>query len=382
MGGSIHHPDIMRRVAELASGGEDRVPTIGVVLSSKPSYEEARKKYEQDVYENGELVDVSIEHWFENAGFNPVPIWITIDHRDPAYDRELAERVASLDSIYLCGGSQARHVSCLLTPDGEDTPVMEAIRAVQDRVVASGSSAGAAAMGAIQYGAGDVYEYLKTGSVGRKPVTATSLEQDDERGSLQAGLGVLGHYGLVTCTHFGRRHRLGRLLVALREVDRARGLAPDAGGRARGLGVDEDTALFVEDGGGTVVGENGVYFVDTSDAVWGEGPHFSVTGIRVTYLSAGDTIDLESGRVTSTGTPSAGDGRPYDSDDLMSRYESFYLMRGLARSSARRVTGTTRETDPGFRFVFSRDQRTKAFMKGREFTLVDAVLDVVCEPGP
>ena len=63
------------------------------------------------------------------------------------------------------------------------------------------------------------------------------------------GLGFFP-FGFVD-QHFIKRGRLGRLVVAMANTR-----------HKRGFGIDENTALIVEEGIGRVVGEYGVFFVD------------------------------------------------------------------------------------------------------------------------
>jgi cyanophycinase len=311
-----------------------------------------------------------MHRWFSEQGFEPIYVPLTIDNVDVwARDRLLAEQIASCDAVYLAGGDQAKHVRCLLETDGSDTPVLRAIRSVAEKGgLVSGSSAGAAAQGRLQYGEGDVYGYLVENRLIERAIEAGTLynEGAPDVGSLQRGLGLLRDDALV-CTHFDQRYRLGRLLVALGNV-------PEP---MFGIGVDEDTGLFVRGSRGRVVGSNGVFVIDPSEARYGAGPNFEVDGVRLTYLTHGDQIDLD--------TRHAEPNRPrvthcnaitVDRGDILSPLAMTKLIEEMIRTGAERAVGTTDESEPRFVFELRRDSRSRAYDDGERVSAVDLILSV------
>src|SRR5687768_7935122 len=151
IGGAFDSPKIFRLMRDSSKRGSR--PRIAVILSSKDDSKAARAAYFRDKKDKGKI-DPSIRRWFAQNGFEPIYVPLTIDTADVwAHDRRLAELIASCDAVYLAGGDQAKHVRCLLDADGSDTPVLRAIRSVAAKGgLVSGSSAGAAAQGGLQYG--------------------------------------------------------------------------------------------------------------------------------------------------------------------------------------------------------------------------------------
>lgn len=87
--------------------------------------------------------------------------------------------------------------------------------------------------------------------------------------------------GVVVDQHFLARGRIGRLVVVALDPS-----TPD-----RGVGVDENTALVVEDGVGRVVGVSGAVLVDASQARRNpDGP--GGEGVIVHLLGEGDLYDF------------------------------------------------------------------------------------------
>jgi cyanophycinase len=376
VGGAMSSPAIYKAI-KAATCRVDHCPDkpkVAVLLSSKSSDAAAHEAFYDD--------PPSLEETWSSMGFEPVFIPVTVQSREKANDPEIAKLVRSCDAVYLAGGDQAKHVRALLTASGEDTPLMKAIREVRAKGgVVSGSSAGAAAQGAVQYGEGDVYHYLVKDQLARAPISSGTLHvsSDPDLGSLQAGLGLLGHLGAIVCTHFDARARLGRLLVAMKETDESRGGASGAD-RALGIGLDEDTALFVKGSVGRVHGKGGVFIADASQATFGKGPHFSVKGMRIHYLRAGDEFDFASRKIVSkkplTGTkPDALSA--YSSSDLLRKYEMTKLIESLVETGAAKTTGATYESSPRFTFSLSRDVKTRAFLDDEGQVAIESLkLDV------
>jgi cyanophycinase len=140
------------------------------------------------------------------------------------------ERLESASAVFLTGGNQLR-LSTLL---GGTAAVRTLRRLNAEGVVVAGTSAGAAAL---------CEHMIAYGSEGPTP-----------RGgmvSLAPGFGLVN--SLIIDQHFRQRDRLGRLLTALAynpyEI---------------GLGLDEDTAVIIENLRISVIGRNAVTVVDAS----------------------------------------------------------------------------------------------------------------------
>ncbi|HXG63519.1 MAG TPA: cyanophycinase [Blastocatellia bacterium] len=149
-------------------------------------------------------------------------------------DAELPEVAAELTvakGIFLTGGDQNKIVSTL-----HDTAALRAIKtAYKKGAIVGGTSAGASAMSDPMIASGLAGTLARSGMV-----------------RLVQGLGFLP--SVLVDQHFHQRNRLGRLLTAVMSYP-----------HMLGVGVDEDTAAFVNaDGVLSVVGRGTVTIVDAS----------------------------------------------------------------------------------------------------------------------
>ncbi len=113
------------------------------------------------------------------------------------------------------------------------------------------------------------------------------------KATLSPGLGLTNR--VIVDQHFRERDRLGRLLTALAYNP-----------FATGIGVDEDTAAFIDsDNMIEVCGSGGLTIVDPSDlqfssmAVAKSGKPISMVGVKLHILLAGDHYSLESHTATT-----------------------------------------------------------------------------------
>ena len=103
------------------------------------------------------------------------------------------------------------------------------------------------------------------------------------------GLGLMTN--VIIDQHFAERGRIGRLLGAVAQNP-----------RILGVGIDEDTAIIVNDGRFRVFGSGAVYVIDAISEsytnVSEEEPEktMSVFDVRLHILSAGDSFDLATRR--------------------------------------------------------------------------------------
>jgi cyanophycinase len=206
------------------------------------------------------------------------PADVATEVRNPRWLR----KVQAARGVFFAGGAQERIVDALL-PGGQSTPLLEAIRALQQRGgVVAGTSAGAAVMSSVMFrDAEDVMAVLRG-----------SLRDGAE---VDRGLGFVGA-GLLVDQHFLRRGRIGRLLPLMvsREI-------------RLGLGVDEDTAAIVHGHDVEVIGARGALFVDLTDARSDPAAGaFNVAGARLSYLERGDHLDLLHRRVQPAAEKLAG----------------------------------------------------------------------------
>ncbi|MFZ4122743.1 MAG: cyanophycinase [Caulobacterales bacterium] len=199
-----------------------------------------------------------------------------------ATDPDEIAKIRSAAGIWFTGGDQVRITATLLSEDGAPTPMLTAIRArLADGATVGGTSAGAAIMSSAMIARGDslaaLTEPLLNGD-------ATESAMDGGALMLAPGLGFF-RLGLVD-QHFDRKARLGRLARALAEVPPPQRI---------GFGVDEDTALVVDLAANAafVAGVGGVTVLDARAAqVPAHSGRFAVTGIALSHLATGDTINL------------------------------------------------------------------------------------------
>jgi cyanophycinase len=196
---------------------------------------------------------------------------LRIESREDAQDAAAVRRVEEAGLLFFTGGDQLR-----ITSQVGDSPVYQCMMArYREGLTIAGTSAGAAAMPEtmIVAGPGDA-----------------SADQSDL--GMAPGLGLVD--SVVVDSHFAERGRIGRLVVAVAQNP-----------KNLGLGIDEDTAVVLADGGFRVIGSGAVSVVD------GAGIDYSslserrrgvtnVFGVRLHVLAAGAAFDLERRRPSLT----------------------------------------------------------------------------------
>lgn len=191
-----------------------------------------------------------------------------------ACDQAIADLVTDYGSVYFTGGDQAL-ITAALAPGGRESPVLEAIRtAHRNGAMIAGSSAGAAVMS----------EVMISGGTSLEAATYGVVNDPDQPGMLlEPGLGFFP-WGMVD-QHFIKRGRFGRLVVGM-----------EASGATLGFGIDENTALFVEDTVARVIGEYGAFVFDLREATV-DSPSRLIDNIGFSYADNGDSCNLKTGEV-------------------------------------------------------------------------------------
>ena len=212
---------------------------------------------------------------FHRYGFEAELVPLYWENRETAaFDPALCECIAGYGSVFFSGGDQTRIVESLVQ-GGAETPVLDCIRDCHRRGgLVAGTSAGAAIMSGPMILSGTSLSALSTGPCD---------DPTDEDGfRLGLGLGFFS-WGLVD-QHFLQRGRIGRLLAGALELE-----------QSLAFGVDENSALLVRGDRGTVIGETGVVLLDLRRATRNQGGR-DVSGVRLSYLDSGDSIDLARGK--------------------------------------------------------------------------------------
>ena len=340
-------------------------PRIAIFNSSRDSVDIAYDHYHLD---DGPYKALETE--FRDKGFEPVYIPLAVDTFDfIAYDDYFVNLVKSSHAVMLQGGDQMKHARSLLKDDGTATPLLEAIQYVHDNGgVVAGTSAGAHVMSNPMFGVGRSFEALvindtEVKTVADVPLTGFLDPTLKDNNFQIPGLGLVEN--ILTDTHFDERGRLGRLLVAMRDT-----------GHEIGVGLDEGTALEIKGDIGEVVGENGVWILDGSDAAFNEKgavPGFGVDDFIVHYLTEGDTFNMVTKEVIPAEDKKQvelSDATLYHSPNLFGgEYESTKSLLSFAKSSEKeQVTLVKNSTsDPVFAVQWAKDDVSKYYQSDEEY---------------
>ena len=241
----IRHATILRRFVELCGGALGRI----VVIPTASKLDGTGEAY---------------RHAFATMGAKNIDILHIKERADAACPKAMAT-IGTAQGIFMTGGDQLR-LSTILG----GTEVAEAIR----RANASGAHVAGTSAGAA-YISEHMICYGKGGPTPRMGMT-----------TLAQGLGLTRL--TIVDQHFRERDRIGRLMTAL-------AFNPSL----IGLGIDEDTAAFI-DGSDIleVVGSGGVSVLDPSEvshssmATARKGGAVGFFGLKLNVLVSGDRFDL------------------------------------------------------------------------------------------
>lgn len=196
-----------------------------------------------------------------------------VDERADSGGAETLSKLDGAAAVFFTGGDQLRISSQI-----GDTPLERRIVELhRSGGLVAGTSAGASVMSETMLVKGPSAESYRIGEAHMAP-----------------GLGLMPD--VIIDQHFAERGRYGRLVGAVAHNP-----------RLLGLGIDEDTALVVEDGRGQVIGYGAVYVVDGEDATHSNiaeaRPEWalSIFDVRTHVLSSGDTFDFARRRPASGG---------------------------------------------------------------------------------
>jgi cyanophycinase len=201
---------------------------------------------------------------FTNLGVTDIA-HVDIRDRVAALDDDVSKPLDGAGGVFFTGGDQLR-----ITSHIAGTPVFQRIRSMVDEGgVVAGTSAGAAVMSDTMLIGGASDNTPRVGDIA----------------SMAPGFGFLNGY--IVDIHFSERGRMGRLVGAVAQNP-----------SVMGIGIDEDTSVFVGAGCAEVVGNGGVWFVDgmqahgsnVSDGSAGE--TLSIADVRVHVLNAGRRFDM------------------------------------------------------------------------------------------
>lgn len=281
----------------------DRVTmaTSGILLMGGGTDVDAAFAWQRDRIGGGDVVilrasgsDGYNAYLFDEIGGIDSVETLRVDTRALALDPYVAWTIDHAEAVFLAGGDQAVYVAAW-----GGTPVADALAAAWSRgAVIGGTSAGCAFL------AGYVY----TASAGSVTSAEALADPYDPYVTLARDVVALPPLAtVITDTHFRARDRMGRMLVfAARAI--ADGFATDP----LALGIDEATALVVDEAGlGTVLGTGAVYALapDRAPSRCTAGQSLVWDAVPLLELRAGATLALPTGTTTvAPATLSAVDG--------------------------------------------------------------------------
>ncbi|WP_407572789.1 cyanophycinase [Deinococcus altitudinis] len=191
-----------------------------------------------------------------------------IEERSEAAQDEKLKIFDGATGVFFTGGDQLR-ITCQIG----DTPIEQRVQDIYAAGgVICGTSAGASAMCETMLVKGRGSESYRMGGLRMAP-----------------GLGLIR--SVIIDQHFAERGRMGRLLGAVAQNP-----------RLLGIGIDEDTAIVVENEEFTVLGSGAVYVVDGAGVTHSNIAEaksedvLSMYDVRVHVLGTGERFDLNSRR--------------------------------------------------------------------------------------
>jgi cyanophycinase len=202
---------------------------------------------------------------FERLGVEDVRIVDTVERED-ATSASYLEAIEKATGVFFTGGNQARITSVL-----KDTEIDKLLhRRLSEGIVIGGTSAGAAMMPDMMIVEGD-------------SETNPRIEVVD----MEPGMAFLP--GVVIDQHFAQRGRIGRLLSAVAQQP-----------VVLGFGIDENTAVVVNNNQFEVVGEGAVTVIDFSDITHTnldqilKDEDLALCGVKLHILPHGYRFDMSS----------------------------------------------------------------------------------------
>lgn len=238
---------ILRAVAEALHG---RKLVLATVASHEPEgYFEAYEKA---------FTDLGVTDLVE----------LYLNDRAETHDDDKVSLFDGAGGVFFTGGDQLRISSQI-----GDTPIEDRIRQVwANGGVLAGTSAGASVMSDTMLVRGSSAGSYRVGDLQMSP-----------------GLGIMRD--VIIDQHLAERGRIGRLLGAVAHSP-----------RVLGIGIDEDTAIFVEGRHFRVLGSGAVYVVDGAGVTQSniaeeqEERPLSIYDVRLHVLTSGDAFDLQDRR--------------------------------------------------------------------------------------
>ncbi len=251
-GGEVESTEAIQKIVELAGGPQ--VPIVVIPTASEDP--ESPAWYTRRFTEGAAATNVTA---------------LDLKTREDASRPEFVTAIQNARAIFFGGGDQVRITNALL-----DTPVGDAIvAAFEHGAVVGGTSAGTACQSALMITGEGNFTVIRAGAV-----------------ELKRGFGFFP--GVIVDQHFVARQRQNRLFTVILEHP-----------ELLGVGVDEDTAVWVKpDGNFEVLGVGTVMVIDAKPATIERRAGAEATqllaarGLKVHVLLRGDRFDVKRRTVT------------------------------------------------------------------------------------
>lgn len=240
-----NNPVILKKIVELAGGDN----AVICVIPTASQLDDTGERYQKLFTELGAGTTHSLP----------------IAERSDAQKQEYLDLLESCTAVFITGGNQLR-LSTILG----GTPIAKAIRKLNARGVhIAGTSAGAAI----------VSQHMITGG-------STGIVPTEDGVNLAPGMGLINT--VVVDQHFNQRNRLSRLLSAV-----------SYNPFLIGIGLDEDTAAFIDGNNEfTVVGSGAITVVDPSDIEYSSmaeaytGDALTLLNLKIHILASGGRYNI------------------------------------------------------------------------------------------
>lgn len=342
-----------------AAGGDK--PKLGILSSSR--------KDSQTVYDHFFVSDAELGCFqtnYEALGFESIFIPLAVDNADSIKnDRGWADVLSNCDAAYLQGGNQYKHVKALLNKDGSPSLLLESLHTIIERGgLVAGTSAGMAAMGDIAFGEGVSIAALFANGMTFRDISHFDPEEiplfsSSENNFAVPGIGLIPS-GIIVDSHFDKRGRLGRLIIAMRDAN-----------CSYGIGVDEGTCLSLSEHKGRVIGDHGVFILDALESRYEKNEQFCVKNLKLHYLTEGDTFDFSTREVLVASDKVSiieMDNRGTDYDFFGENYETTKCLIQFAYNSKQKIEMNHGEiARNGLKVTLKKNLHTKAYVSNKSY---------------
>lgn len=196
---------------------------------------------------------------------------IVIDSREKAGLATVAAKIRGAEALFIAGGDQSNYVNFW-----KNTATHEAINYLINtkKVMVGGTSAGLAILGSAYYSA--QFESATSTETLADPYTKNVTLGDHDF------LSTPFLVNTITDSHYTQRDRQGRHICFMARIMKDFGATT-----IKGIGIDEKTALCIDDKGmGKVYGTNKVYFFKNT----GQGPENCTPGQALNWNRAGTAL--------------------------------------------------------------------------------------------